>query len=159
MSAKKPKFVLGRGSKEKLAGCRALLYTLAERSLARADMPYDWKVTHGYRSGEEQNALYAIGRRGVPGEKIVTKARAGQSKHNAWPAEAFDLAIIEGKGVSWENAKYEAVSKVIFAEWKLMQAEGLTREVVDGKPVEWELVWGRRWGDDPHWEIRRTTVK
>lgn len=39
-------------------------------------------VTSTYRDGESQDALYAIGRRGKLGEKIVTNARAGDSWHN-----------------------------------------------------------------------------
>jgi hypothetical protein len=154
----KPKFVLSRQSKAKLASCRAVLYILAERALARQDMPYDWKVTHGHRTAKEQAELYAIGRRGIPGEKPVTSAKPGKSKHNAMPAEAFDLMVLV-KGREWDAGLYDEVAEVIVAEWKVMQAEGLTVEVLpDGKTIEWDLVWGRRWGDRPHWEIRKLRV-
>lgn len=61
-------------------------------------------ITCTYRSDTEQNADYAKGRT-APG-KIVTNARAGQSKHNftidGKPAsKAFDFAILEIGGVNW----------------------------------------------------------
>lgn len=61
-------------------------------------------VTCTYRSGKEQDELYAQGR-AKPG-RIVTRARAGQSKHNAKnamgspAAEAFDVVPLRhGKPV------------------------------------------------------------
>ena len=61
----------------------------------------DILLTCTYRSGDEQNALYAQGRT-KPG-KIVTRARAGQSAHNfvlaGKPAsKAFDIVpLVDGK--------------------------------------------------------------
>lgn len=39
-------------------------------------------VAQAYRSKAEQDKLYAKGRRGIVGEKIVTNAKGGQSNHN-----------------------------------------------------------------------------
>lgn len=47
---------------------------------AIADTGYEFFITDGYRSEEEQTRLYAQGR-SLPG-KVVTNARAGQSAHN-----------------------------------------------------------------------------
>lgn len=59
-----------------------------------------------YRSGEEQDALYAQGRT-KPG-KVVTNARAGRSKHNATlpgtdtpAAEAFDVVPLRHGKMIW----------------------------------------------------------
>lgn len=63
-------------------------------------------ITCTYRTGKEQDELYAQGRT-KPG-KIVTKARAGQSAHNAMingkmAARAFDIVpIVNGKAV-WDG--------------------------------------------------------
>lgn len=81
------------------------------------------KPYFGYRSVEEQNALYAQGRAPLyevnmqrqrvgwqpitelENKKIVTKARGGQSKHNAVPARAADLVIVRnGRGhLVWDS--------------------------------------------------------
>lgn len=154
----KPKFSVGKASREHLNGCRSVLATLIERSLARADMPYDFKVTEGHRSGEEQNKLYAIGRRGVPGERVVTYARAGQSLHNVWLSQAVDIMVMV-KGREWDEELYDAVAVVIKLEWSKMQAEGLTKETLpDGQTITWRLEWGGDWKkkDRPHWQVVKT---
>jgi hypothetical protein len=56
-----------------------------------------------WRSGLAQDRLHQIGRRGVPGEKIVTNARGGESWHNVerdgCPASlAFDFALMTADG-------------------------------------------------------------
>lgn len=53
-------------------------------------------VTNGYRSNDEQDKLYAIGKRGIKGERKVTNTKRGQSNHNT--GDAVDFAfIINGK--------------------------------------------------------------
>jgi peptidoglycan L-alanyl-D-glutamate endopeptidase CwlK len=39
-------------------------------------------ITDGMRTIDEQDELFKKGRRGIPGEAIVTKARGGESNHN-----------------------------------------------------------------------------
>jgi hypothetical protein len=39
-------------------------------------------ITDGFRSFEEQHRIFLIGRRGIPGERVVTGADAGLSNHN-----------------------------------------------------------------------------
>jgi Mannosyl-glycoprotein endo-beta-N-acetylglucosaminidase/D-alanyl-D-alanine carboxypeptidase len=63
-------------------------------------------VTEGYRSPERQNELYAQGRT-KPG-KIVTNARAGQSRHQS--ARAVDIALIKD-GKMLEGKEYEKYIK------------------------------------------------
>src|SRR5574343_1544593 len=59
-------------------------------------------LTCVYRSNEEQDALYAQGR--TTKGKIVTNAKAGQSKHNFKPSKAFDIGFITlQKTLSWDN--------------------------------------------------------
>lgn len=74
----------------------------------------DYILTCTYRSGDEQNRLFAQGRT-RPGA-IVTRARAGQSAHNFTvngkpAAKAFDIVIMvngkpewTGKHPNWKKA-------------------------------------------------------
>lgn len=90
------------------------------------------KVIGGTRTYAEQEALYEQGR-SKPG-KIVTKARAGQSKHNF--GIAFDVGVFsdDGKEYYGESNAYAELGKI-------------------GK--ELGLVWGGDWEDfpdEPHFE-------
>ena len=64
------------------------------------------RMTQAYRTFQEQNALYAIGR--TKKGKKVTNASGGQSIHNYGLAFDFCL-IIDGNKVSWDiNEDYDA---------------------------------------------------
>jgi hypothetical protein len=155
----KPKFAVGRSSQGHLDGCRGVLSILVRRALARADMPHDFKVTEGHRPNSEQDALYAKGRRGIPGEKIVTYAKAGQSWHNVWPSQAIDIMVLV-KGREWDEELYDAVAAVVILEWAQMQREGLCVETLpDGQTITWNLEWGGNWRrpDRPHFQIVKAT--
>jgi peptidoglycan L-alanyl-D-glutamate endopeptidase CwlK len=92
-------------------------------------------ITCTYRSNEEQTQLYALGRT-VKG-KIVTNAKAGQSKHNSLPSKAFDIAFIGlDKKLNW-NKKYFKM----FAD--------IVKEVDD--TIEWGGVW--KFIDLPHFQL------
>ncbi len=70
-----------------------------------------------HRDGEEQDALYALGRT-KPG-KIVTNARAGESWHN-WNC-AFDFVPLVGGKPAWNDAKLYtrcgAIAESVGLEW------------------------------------------
>ncbi len=69
-------------------------------------------ITCTYRSNEEQDKLYAQGRTS-PG-KIVTNAKAGQSKHNSNPSKAFDIAFITvDKKLSWDDKHFVRFAEII----------------------------------------------
>lgn len=75
-------------------------------------------ITQGFRSIEEQNALYAQGR-SKPG-KIVTDAKGGYSYHNY--GLAFDFAILNKDGsVDWtvdeQWKRVGAIGKSLGLEW------------------------------------------
>ena len=61
------------------------------------------RITHTYRSIQEQNELYAIGRT-IKGNK-VTNAKGGQSYHNY--GLAFDIVILLDKD---KNGTFESIS-------------------------------------------------
>lgn len=58
------------------------------------------EIVQGFRSAEEQDALYRKGRRGIPGEKKVTNAQAWQSYHCY--GIAVDFCIFENGKPNWE---------------------------------------------------------
>ena len=85
--------------------------------LAKAEK-YTLLVTNGFRSVEEQNKLYAIGRRGIKGEKKVTNAKGGQSNHNF--KEAVDFAFIINGEISWDEKLYQNIgrwAKIVGLKW------------------------------------------
>ncbi|WP_416242525.1 M15 family metallopeptidase [Azospira sp. APE16] len=102
-------------------------------------------VSCTYRSSEEQNELYAQGRT-KPGS-IVTRARGGQSKHNATdgagkPASlAFDIAIQSNtkKGLEWD---------VNSSEWRTLANVAAKFK----KSLEWGGDW--KFKDYPHFQLR-----
>lgn len=91
----------------------------------------DLIVTQGYRSVEEQNALYAQGRT-APG-KIVTNAKGGESQHNQ--GKAFDVCFLINKKASYSG------------DWNKIGMIGRNLG----------LTWGGDWkqfSDRPHFEIK-----
>lgn len=91
---------------------------------------YEFIVTQGLRTWEEQDALYAKGRN-APGS-IVTKAPGGHSQHNF--GLAVDVAPIE-KGVLDWNVKHPV--------WKRMLELAPSCSLAEG--AEW-----RTFPDNPH---------
>jgi peptidoglycan L-alanyl-D-glutamate endopeptidase CwlK len=104
---------------------------------------YEIIITQGYRSIEEQNALYNQGRTtkcdsckqsGAVCKHIVTNAKGGQSNHNY--RVAFDIAILSPNGdIDWDSHdKYTSVGHI-------------------GQSIS--LDWGGSWNsfpDEPHFE-------
>lgn len=91
-------------------------------------------LTCTFRSNEEQTQLYALGRT-VKG-KIVTNAKAGQSKHNKLPSDAFDIAFIGvDKKLNWNKKYFKMFADIV-------------------KEVDATIVWGGNWKfiDLPHFE-------
>lgn len=84
-----------------------------ESTLARQGIKV--MMTSGYRSPEEQDRLYAIGRTS-PGKK-VTNARGGYSWHNFRLAADYAF-VIDGK-VTWEGPweTFGRVARSLGLEW------------------------------------------
>lgn len=107
------------------------------RAILRAwgDKGLDVLVTCTFRSNEEQDKLYRQGRDGHPG-RIVTNAKAGQSKHNV--GLAMDVVpLVNGKAV------WDAESSL----WRVMWAIA--------HDVDPRINWGGNWKgfrDIPHYE-------
>lgn len=104
------------------------------------DDGFDLLVYCTYRPDEEQDELYAMGR--TTKGKIVTNARAGQSKHNnkvnGKPASlAYDAVPVIGGKPQWDN-------KVLYAR------AGALGESVG---LKWAGRWNGSLRETAHWEV------
>jgi peptidoglycan LD-endopeptidase CwlK len=91
-------------------------YEYARKEFARL-YPNDPQpfLTCVYRSNAEQAELYAQGRT-KPG-KIITNAKAGASRHNKLPSEAFDIGFITvKKTLSWDMKLFRKFADIIKAK-------------------------------------------
>ncbi|WP_445506754.1 M15 family metallopeptidase [Niallia sp. 03190] len=130
-----------------LNGVNPFVKEKAEQLIKNANVRlknYKMGIVQAYRSKAEQDALFAKGRRGIPGEGIVTKARGGQSMHNFGLAIDFALFSPDGKKASWDtSADFDKDGK---ADWM---------EVVEeAKKLGFE--WGGDWRgfkDCPHFQM------
>jgi len=115
-------------SREGLNAEFAAKLTLFEKKLAANGIKV--MLTCGYRSIEEQNRLYAVGRT-KPGKK-VTNARGGYSWHN-WGLAADYVFIINGK-VTWDGpwATFGKIARECGLEWG-----GDFKSIVDRPHVQW----------------------
>src|SRR4030065_2556567 len=115
----------------------------------------DYLIYCTYRSGEEQDYIYRIGR-DLPG-KIVTHARAGQSKHNAVDdngkpySEAWDgVPLVNGKPLWSLYAMDTTKRRMIHPIWERVLEIGRSIELesgMDGHAKKREA---------PHWQRKES---
>lgn len=106
------------------------------------------RITSGYRSATEQDALYAQGRT-APGS-VVTQARGGQSMHNY--GLAVDVAFVRADNprlVEWPEPGAPR-----FALWAQL---GAAVQRVGGGALEWGGAW--QFIDRPHIQHRITLTE
>lgn len=115
-----------KASEDKLKTCHPDLQII----LRTVIQDFDFSVIFGHRTKEEQDALFAQGR-DMPG-KIVTNKRFPDSKHNAMPSLAVDVAPYP---IDWddENRFHELAGRIL-------EAAALMAIVV---------IWGGNW-KSPH---------
>ena len=93
-------------------------------------------VSEGYRSSAAQDELYTHGR-SAPGP-VVTYKRGGESKHNALPSQALDVAFLLADGsVSWSGLLLSKFARLM-------------------KAADARVHWGGDWPefkDRPHFEV------
>jgi peptidoglycan L-alanyl-D-glutamate endopeptidase CwlK len=93
-------------------------------------------LTCTHRTEEEQAVLYAQGR--TTRGKIVTQLKSG-SKHNFFPAQAFDIAFVrKDRALDWSPQYFK-----LFAD--------ILKEVAP--TVKWGGDW-KKFKDFPHFEIK-----
>ena len=105
--------------------------------------PYDFSITQGVRTAEEQNKLYQQGRT-VPGA-IVTNCDGYKLKSNHQIKDdglgyAGDIAVLVNNKVTWEEKYYKEVANS-------------ARELMQKYNVEWGGDW-KSFKDLPHFEYR-----
>lgn len=137
------KYQWGTLSRARLSTCHPLLQILADRVVARADLPCDLTIVCGHRDRQAQNDAVRHG---------FSQARWPTSKHNQLPSHALDFAPLDcASKIDWVNeAGWQKTGPIFEEEWALMQVEGLV-------PVGVTLSWGGRWKsfrDLPHVELR-----
>ena len=103
--------------------------------------PYDFSISQGTRTAEEQNKLYQQGR--TTPEKIVTNCDGYKVKSNHQVrADGFgyagDIAILIDEKVTWEEKYYKEVARV-------------GRVLMQKYNVEWGGDW-KNFKDLPHFE-------
>ena len=115
-------------------------YAQLERDF-REQTGRDVFITCTWRSKEKQHKLYEVGRRGVPGEKILTKIDGitSRSRHNVYPSEAIDVCVDSdpgpGKHPVWDEASYAILGPLC---------------------AKYGLIWGGSWvnfPDFPHIQL------
>lgn len=75
---------------------------------------YTLKIAFVWRSVAFQQELYTQGRRGVPGEAVVTNCDGvkNPSKHNAYLARAIDVDIYINGKITWNEEEYAKITPI-----------------------------------------------
>lgn len=138
-------YKLSKRSIEKLSTCHEDLKTLALEAIKGS--PYDFGITHGHRTSDEQNELYKKGRE-KPGQ-IVTYVDGyiKKSKHNAYPSEAFDIVCYVDKKIVWTPEVYKIVASHIL---------DVAERLFEKGDISNRIVWGgnfKGFCDFPHFQI------
>ncbi len=118
----------GKKSLERLAGIKEPLQTLAKAAIT--DSPYDFSITNGLRTLEEQKVLFANG-----------KSKTMKSKHLT--GDAFDIAVFVDGKLTWDLKYYKAVATHIK---KVAAKLGI------------KITWGGDWKsfiDGPHFQLEK----
>jgi hypothetical protein len=141
-------------SEMRLSGCHTDLILLAHQAII--DSPYDFKITEGHRSSQDQFARYKQGRELIKNEwKVIDRSKVVtnidgiriKGKHNYNPARAFDIMVlVNGKG-TWEDSFYVEISKHILAT---------ANRLFESKQISHKVRWGgsfKNLYDCPHFEL------
>jgi len=80
---------------------------------ALRDAGIEGQMACGLRSAEEQRRLYAMGRRGIAGERIVTRAKPGYSYHNFGLAADYAVGHLSAE----EREKFGALAESAGLTW------------------------------------------
>ncbi len=103
-------FRFGKGSLNKLGECDVRLQQIAMKAIETS--PVDFGITCGHRDKVEQDRCCAMG---------LSKTPYPTSRHNAYPARAFDFAVYDGAKIDWnDEASFRQVAHHILAVGKEM---------------------------------------
>lgn len=134
-------YKFSNSSIEKLKGLHPRLVEFANKLLKVS--PYDFCITQGIRSVEEQQKLYAQGRT-LPGSKVTNcdgiKYKSNHQVHDDGLGYAFDIAILIGNKINWDSKNYIKVGNAAM-------------EIMKKYNVEWGGNW-KSFKDYPHFELK-----
>ena len=119
---------LGKKSLERLAGVKEPLQNVIKTAIV--DSPYDFSITCGLRTVEEQKVLVATG-----------KSRTMKSKHLT--GDAVDIAVFVDGKLTWDLKYYKTVATHIK---KVAAKLGI------------KITWGGDWKsfiDGPHFQLEK----
>lgn len=119
---------LGKKSLERLAGVKEPLQAVIKSAIV--DSPYDFSITCGLRTVEEQKVLVATG-----------KSKTMKSKHLT--GDAVDIAVFVDGKLTWELKYYKTVA----AHIKKVAAK-----------LGVKITWGGDWQsfiDGPHFQLEK----
>ena len=121
-------FSFGPKSKERLSGVHPDLVRVIEEAIKES--PYDFSITQGLRTLEQQQALFNAG-----------KSKTLRSRHLT--GHAVDIAVIDNGTVTWDFDKYKVVADHIKDVAKLNDV-----------PINWGGDWVT-FKDGPHFELNK----
>ena len=121
-------FFFGPKSKERLNGVHPDLVRVIEEAIKGS--PYDFSITQGLRTLEQQQALFNAG-----------KSQTMRSRHLS--GHAVDIAVIDNGTVTWDFDKYKVVADHIKDVAKLNDV-----------PINWGGDWVT-FKDGPHFELNK----
>jgi peptidoglycan L-alanyl-D-glutamate endopeptidase CwlK len=143
------KYKFSNRSLERLSTCHEDLQIIAKEAIKQS--PYDFGVSYGYRSPDEQFDLFKKGRIYINGRwkiknrsKIVTflDGYTRRSKHNISPSEAFDIFCYNNGKVTWSHKYYlETALHILEIAEKLFEKEEVNNR----------LIWGGHWHSFKDW--------
>lgn len=145
-------YKLSKLSKIKLQGVHPDLIKLFTEAIKKS--PYDFRITHGVRTAEEQYKLYQIGRT-IKGRKVTNcDGYIKKSNHQA-KADGYGYAVdificgkyIDGKYIKYTTSEgYDVRKLILVAEHIKEVAKNLNI------PITWGGDW-KRFKDFPHFEL------
>jgi peptidoglycan L-alanyl-D-glutamate endopeptidase CwlK len=108
-------------------------------------------ITDGLRTFEEQENLFQIGRRGIAGERIVTKAHGGESNHNYGLAVDMYPVLTDSAGRARVFTDIPEDASIEFS-----RAFNRTQNAIGEQAEALGLFWGARFTgivDTPHIQL------
>ena len=147
-----PKYSLSQASLDKMKKVHPKLVEVMKAAIENS--PYDFRITDGARTAEEQFALYQIGR-SKPG-RIVTNCDGKRAKSNHQiKADGYGHAVdIFPCGVIENGVYRKFTSEEGYDEKKLKLIANHILAVAKSKNINIE--WGGNWKmkDTPHFELK-----
>ena len=144
-------YKFSNSSKEKLKTAHIDLQVIMKEAIKNS--PYDFGISHGYRSPEYQHELFSKGRNElneiVDITKVVTYCDGyiKKSKHKYNPSEAVDIKCYVAGDITWSPGVFlEVAEHIIDVAEDLFEKGLITNRMVYGG-------YWKKFRDYPHFQI------